>query len=380
MRFSGCVTSPRHLALRATGAAAPLGRPVGWLAAAAACATLLAAASASAHAAPTPAGATATPAVPATMARSSGTVRSSALAARLKAVWGGRVVASNGESVELEISDSYREDPAFARRWADEVVALLHGPELASLRVVLAPLDEVQRVCGEQALACYSPGAQTLVTPAEDVPDGPTAQALLAHEYGHHVAANRLNPPWRAVDWGTKRWATATGVCQGASQGMFFPGDEGRNYELNPGEGFAEAYRVLNERRLARPEFPWGIVSTALYPSEAALTALEQDVVQPWTAPTKRTVSGRFARSGARSRKLTFTTPLDGSAAATLRAPRGTRFTVELLSRSGAVVQRATSTGGAAAVRTTVCGSRSLALRLRAQRGAGRYSLTVSRP
>jgi hypothetical protein len=378
------VTSPRHLALRAAGFAAPLGRPAAvGLAAAAAYATLLAAATAGAHGAPAGTQRTdppAAPAAPAAVAWRSGTVRSGALAARLTAVWGGPTLASNGETVDLEISDSYPEDPAFARRWADEVAALLHGSELARVRVVLAPLDEVQLACGEQALACYSAQAQTLVTTPDDIPGGPTAQALLAHEYGHHVAANRVNPPWRAIDWGTKRWATVTGVCLRASQGMLFPGDEGRNYELNPGEGFAEAYRVLNERRLGRPEFPWGIVSPALYPGAPALAALEQDVAQPWTGPTRRTISGRFVRGGARARKLSFATPLDGSAVATLRAPRGARFTVELLSRSGAVMQRAASTGGAAAVRTTLCGSRSLALRLRAQRGAGRYSLTVSRP
>jgi hypothetical protein len=308
-----------------------------------------------------------------------GIVRPGALAAQRRSMWGGRTLASNGESVDLEISDSYPEDPAFARRWADEVVALLHGAELANVRVVLLPLDEVQVVCGDQALACYSTQGQSLVTTPDDVPGGPPARALLAHEYGHHVAANRLNPPWRAVDWGTKRWATVTRVCPRARAGELFPGDEQRNYELNPGEGFAEAYRVLNERRLGRPEYPWGIVTPRLYPDMAALAALERDVLQPWIRPTVRTIRGRFV-SGLSARRLAVATPLDGNAAVTLRAPRGTRFTLELLSPSGAVVSRAASTGRPGTVRAVVCGARTLDLRVRRDRGFGRYSLTVSRP
>jgi hypothetical protein len=373
------VTSPRHIGPRRPGGGDPLPRPVaGGLAAAAAVAILLAVAAAGAHA-----GSSShreQPSTRAALAWRSGAARPAALAARLRAFWGGPIQASNGETVHIEISDAYPEDAAFARRWADEVVALLHGPELANLRMVLAPLDEVQLACGEQALACYSVRGQSLVTTADDVPGGPTAQALLAHEYGHHVAANRLNPPWQAVDWGTKRWATAMRVCAGASQGMLFPGNEGRNYELNPGEGLAEAYRVLNERRLGRAEFPWSIVSTSLYPSEAALAALELDVTRPWTGPTLRRIPGRFVRGGAKARRLSVATPLDGTAVATLRAPRGTRFTLELLSGSGAVLRRATSTGAPASLRTTVCGSRSLGLRVRTTRGMGSYTLTVSRP
>ena len=379
MRLSRDVTSFRHLSLRRPGGDDPLRRPVaGGLAAAAACTALLVA-QGTAHADPARAARGAETGVAGPAAFRSGVVRRGALAVQLRSMWGGPTLATNGETIVLEISDRYPVDPAFARRWADEVVALLHGAEIANVRIALATPDEIQLVCGLQALACYSAQSQTLVTTPDDVPGGPSARALLAHEYGHHVAASRLNPPWRAVDWGTKRWATATRVCSRARAGELFPGDEQRNYELNPGEGFAEAYRVLNERRLGRPEYPWSLVTPALYPNISALDALERDVLQPWTQPTVRTIGGRFVR-GLSTRKIGVATPLDGNAVATLRAPRGTRFTLELLSRSGAVVSRAASSGRPATVRGVVCGDRALDLRVRRDRGFGRYSLTVSRP
>jgi len=85
--------------------------------------------------------------------------------------------------------------------------------------------------------ACGGPGraASTVGVPLEQI---------LAHEYGHHVSANRSNPPWQAVDWGPKRWATYLGVCPHAVRGEMFPGDEGAAYELNPGEGWG----VLTDR------------------------------------------------------------------------------------------------------------------------------------
>jgi hypothetical protein len=44
-------------------------------------------------------------------------------------------------------------------------------------------------------------------------------------------------------------WATQMGICSRAESRTVHPGDEGFFYSLNPGEGFAEAYRVLVEDR-----------------------------------------------------------------------------------------------------------------------------------
>src|SRR5439155_24542812 len=104
--------------------------------------------------------------------------------------------------------------------------------------------DEVTSICSSDADACYDPQSETIVLPGEPPPDATPVEELAAHEYGHHVANNRDNPPWDAETWGPKRWASYEGVCPRVRNGTAFPGDEGANYDLNPGEGFAESYRV----------------------------------------------------------------------------------------------------------------------------------------
>ena len=47
---------------------------------------------------------------------------------------------------------------------------------------------------------------------------------------------------------------------------------------LNPGEAFAETYRLLNEQRLALPQESWDIVTRSLFPDATALSLLEQDI------------------------------------------------------------------------------------------------------
>ena len=96
------------------------------------------------------------------------------------------------------------------------------------------------------------------------------------------------------------------------AEGVYYPGDESEeHYFYNPGEGFAEAYRLLNERKLGLSEAPWDIVTNALYPDDNALTLLEQDVTAPWTKNTALTRSGSVSAS-AKSRAFVISTPLDG--------------------------------------------------------------------
>ena len=291
--------------------------------------------------------------------------------------WGGTYVASTGEPVNLRFSNAYPEDPARAQSWAAFVASLVHGDELRRVRIYLAPLDEVRRICGRGSLACYSGLQETIVSPGEDVPNGPTAESILAHEYGHHVALNRLNAPWRAVDYGTKRWASYARICQRTVERTAFPGDEGARYRLNPGEAFAEAYRVLNERRLARGETSWSVVDASFYPDAAALALLEQDVLQPWTTATTVTLRGSFTRRGARTRSFTVATPLDGALEVRLRAPAAARYRLSIRDANGAVLSTGT---GATGARGTVCGQRSVSVRVARATGAGAFSLSVSRP
>ena len=119
-------------------------------------------------------------------------------------------------------------------------------------------------------------------------------------------------PPWRAANWGPKRWASQAGVCARAAAGTASP-TSNADYERHPGEAFAEVYRVLNERRSGSAALTWSIVDDSFIPDAAALRAAEEDVTRPWLAPVRTTVAGRFAR-GLQRRLIPVTTPLDGTA------------------------------------------------------------------
>jgi hypothetical protein len=295
--------------------------------------------------------------------------------------WGGAQTTSAGETVAVYASNTYTQDPARTLAWAEYLAKLDHGAELARLQLYVAPLDEVKRVCGSQALACYSPRDSAIFAPG-DAPDPETsAEAVVAHEYGHHVAANRSNVPWSAIDWGTKRWATYMQVCSRTLAGDLYPGNESGYYQRNPGEGFAESYRMLNEQRLGATPSGWNVVDQLLYPDAQALALVAQDVEQPWTAPTTTTVTGRVTAKALRSTK-TLATPLDGTVRVTLRVPAKSRLTLALVDpASGRVLTSTTKSAPyAASVKTTACGQRSLLARVTAVKGAGTYRLTVSRP
>ena len=118
---------------------------------------------------------------------------------RRRLAWGGRYPTGDvyGSTIQINVSDTYPVDPALPQDWATFLGSLVHGRELASLTVDLAPLDEVQNVCGPQALACYDPDSQTIEASPEDQLDAPAAKEIVTHEYGHHVANNSLNTPVR---------------------------------------------------------------------------------------------------------------------------------------------------------------------------------------
>ena len=134
---------------------------------------------------------------------------------------GGRLTAATGEQVTIEVSDSYSPEAVSPQRWADFFAALVHGDELGRVTVRIGTPAEVAQLCGPDALGCYSRGL--LVMPGETW-EGVSPEEIARHEYGHHVAANRSNAPWRAVEWGTKRWASLVGVCARTAAGQLSPG------------------------------------------------------------------------------------------------------------------------------------------------------------
>lgn len=296
-----------------------------------------------------------------------------------RATWaGGPYTTQSGERVTVYTSTSYADAGAVGQQWANFASSLIHGSELSLARLYVAPISEVEEFCeADDVLGCY--GADTLVSIGEPV-DGVTPEEVVRHEYGHHVAAHRQNAPWAAIDWGTKRWATRASVCTRAGNGTAFPGDEGLHYTLNPGEAFAEAYRVLNEVRGGASGFSWTLIDASYTPDAAALAAVQEDVLSPWVQRAPRTVAARFARR-AGSWTTALPTPLDGDLELRLSIPFGAGHTLELLDSRGAVAARGQWSGsGMRTIRYRVCGERSFTVRVRSAGAPRRFVLRASTP
>jgi hypothetical protein len=197
-------------------------------------------------------------------------------------------------------------DPAVAQRYASLLGTFPHGGELSALKVVVVPAAKVNDECGGQdgdgILACYGGRDRTMIVPdAQAEGSDVSVDYVIAHEYGHHVAAHRSNAPLEALDFGPKRWSSYELVCSNTIDGKLAPGDEGVNYRSNPGEAWAEAYA-----RLIFPTEAWRFTSL-LKPTAGSLLAAQADVAQPWTQRTQQVFTGK----GHGSFKLPLT--LDGA-------------------------------------------------------------------
>jgi hypothetical protein len=293
-----------------------------------------------------------------------------------QAVWGGRYTASTGEAVTIYFSDSYAVDQARAQQWANFIASLVHGAELATVTTYIAPLAEVQQRCGERALACYGRGV--IVNPGADPDARTSAESILVHEYGHHIAASRSNPPWAAIAYGTKRWASYEQICAGEREGRYSPGAQDARYDLNPGEGFAEAYRVLNERTLGTGESAWEIVSRDFYPTSLALARLRQDVVDPWVAPRRSKLTRTLTHSAPR-RVHRIATPHDGALRIGVAATGAGRVRVEIRDAAGMRITRYALSRSARMTDVTVCGGRTYTVRVTRLSATPKYALTVAK-
>jgi hypothetical protein len=165
-------------------------------------------------------------------------------------------------------------------------------------------------------------------------------------------------------------------VCSRAAAGTVFPGDEAAYYTLNPGEGFAESYRVLNETSAGGTSFDWSVVSRGFYPDQTALEDIRQDVLAPWSRPTSRSFRGRLATTGVRVWSQPLATPLDGDLSVSLKLPAGSAADVALLGPAGEVLAQGFWSGaGRKALTYKICGLRSVVLQV--ARVAGRVSFSV---
>lgn len=270
-------------------------------------------------------------------------------------------------------------DPTLGQHWADVLAGLLHGPELSTVTLYAATFDRVRQVCGAGALGCYDGQSDSIVAIAQDI-RGVSAQSVVTHEYGHHIANTRSNDPWPAVDWGTKRWASYENVCAKAQSGALVPGNEGSFYDLNPGEAFAEDYRLLNERRQGLPESPWEVVNPSLYPDQTALDLLAQDITSPWTQDTTTTYRAVLGPR-ASGRGFRISTPLDGDFTATLSSPAKAKLLLRLVDpATGKVLAAEPPALRVASAQVTVCGQRTIQVQVKRVAGAGTFTLSVSKP
>ena len=262
---------------------------------------------------------------------------------------GSTYTTTSGSDVRVVVARGYDVDEAQRLYWAEFLDSLVHGVELSAVTLHLAPPAEISALCGPGALACYQSETATIVAAAGDQPGAPSAHSLVAHEYGHHIASSQ-----HALDTGTRRWATYMHICQRVrARELVMRATWGLGYRLDPAEGFAEAYRVLNERRLGRAEAPWMLVDPRFDPDATALRALEQDVRERWRTP------GVMALRGHGDRTFFIPTPVDGALQVSISSPRGT-YRVS--------------------APTEVCGQRRVAVKVRHVRGYGAYTLRVSRP
>jgi hypothetical protein len=306
-------------------------------------------------------------------------LRAAKLARASLAYRGGPITTSTGETVDVRVSDALPLETSTPEGWAEFLAKLTHGPELARLTTFIVTFDEVQEICGSRAIGCY--GQNRMVAPGEIAADI-SPEEVVRHEYGHHVASHRVNAPWAAVDWGPKRWASAANVCAKVSRREAFPGDEGPNYALNPGEAWAETYRLMDERKVGITTATWPIVSRSFFPSEAALASAEQDVLSPWTA-ARTTLSTRvFGRRTPRIWWIPLATPLDGSLRISAALPEGATSEVALVAANRRTVVRRAQWVGQRVKRldSPICGQRSAFVRVTHKGALGRVRVSVSTP
>lgn len=277
---------------------------------------------------------------------------------------------------------------------ANVLGGLVHGQEMNALTVYVASPSELPGICGQEAIGCYAPSIDEMIVSGLDGSvDGIPRDFTIAHEYGHHIANNRLNPPWTALDTGAKRWATYERVCQATNQGKLFPGDEGSHYWDNPGEGFAESNAHLNFPGLS---VPWGY-SPLLQPTQSSLAALQADITDPWTGPTTLTWNGSFWPGRRGPAEHAFSTPLDGQVDISLSGPSGSNYDLYLLGSKlrkerrmkrrhrrvrlrRRVVERSVTAGSTEQLDLTQCGQSSIRVEVRRRSGSGPFTVSVTRP
>jgi hypothetical protein len=290
----------------------------------------------------------------------------------------GRRYQAGGMSIPIYVSPSYVPNESLSQSWADFFAQLPQDNDAGAMTVYFATPSEMTAICSEDAVACYAPSANLMIlTGTGKASDGTPMEEIAAHEFAHHIANRRSNDPWEALDWGPKRWASLAGICPGVLNDEFFPGDPD-NYDNDPGEGWAESYRVA----AGGNESEWAIVSNDFFPDAEERNAALRDARDPWIGDRTRTWSGRFSRGRSRLKRIRVATPLDGRFNLRLRSSRGLDIDIYVLDEEQeAIVGRGRRSGRSESVNTLVCGDNDYYVYLqRASRRTGTYRLTLTWP
>ncbi len=290
---------------------------------------------------------------------------------------GSHYADGDGHSVLIERDSAYTS--ADAQHVADVLGSFSHGSEMNRLHVLLATPQHITSICGQGVLACYFPGGERMVVSGRNASAAggePSRDFVLAHEYGHHVAENRDNSPWDAIDYGTKRWASYEGVCSGVRSHRYFPGDQGSHYWDDPGENFAEAYAFM-----AYPleGIGWDYNAT-LRPDQRAFARISDDVLSPWRGNRVRRWSDTLPASR-RSRSRSVDVAWDGRMRVTLNGAAGADFDLYVLApSSGKVLARSESPSADETIRYNVCGRTGVLVEVYRYSGSGAFTAEISRP
>jgi len=288
--------------------------------------------------------------------------------------------APDGSRILVDVSPAYRRDDAAIQKFVDFLGRLPHGSELSRLRLYIATPREVEQLCGgvPGTLACYVAALRLMIAPGEQRPTTSLSLGyIVAHEYGHHVAANRSNAPFPASNYGPKSWASQELVCQGVLEKRYFPGDEGKHYASNPGEAWAEAYA-----QLTYPGAAWAFDPT-LKPDAAAFAAARRDVLSPWRGNVTKRFSGTLG-AGDKAKDVSFRLRLDGSLSVALSGPRNANFDLGVIA-AGREQARTRDRGSRDKLSPRVVCRKSasggqITVRVRRRSGSGRFTVTAKYP
>jgi hypothetical protein len=157
--------------------------------------------------------------------------------------------------------------------------------------------------------------------------------------------------------------------------GVAYPGDEDQHYDVNPGEAWAETYRVLNGQN----PFSWPILSDLFAPDQKSLDAARRDVVQPWGGDEYTDQRGRLSR---RQVRRAFRLPVqnDGTIDVRLRS-RGSLKAILYVYRAGARRPLAqTRAGRRARISGAICGVRHIRVAVVRRSGSGAFALRTTLP